>query len=131
MSDDDVRAALACASLVLDRWRLQGVPLPPWLVHHHQRMRTLAICGKENSSGTAHLGYEHALDTLEAAEILSMSTRWVRLHAPELGGRKVGRGWMFDRRAIAEHLEGGRDGDNRCTGAIRKRRTRTHSVHDA
>ena len=50
--------------------------------------------------------HEHALDTQEAAVMLSRSPRWIRLHGAELGGRKVVRDWVFDGCAVQEHLEG-------------------------
>lgn len=51
--------------------------------------------------------------TAEAAEILGCSPRWVRTIAASLGGRRVGRVWVFDRVAVVAYRElQERDRDN-------------------
>lgn len=107
MGEDDARAAFRCASELLDRRRLQGVPLPAWLVSHYHRMQTLAARGKESDGAAAQLEYANALDTEAVAAMLNKSPRWVRLHAAKLGGQKVGnRNWVFEPGAVREQLEG-------------------------
>ncbi|WP_145013437.1 helix-turn-helix domain-containing protein [Mycobacterium marseillense] len=107
MGDDDVNAAMHAASLLMDAWRYRGVPLPGWLVAHHRRMQAIAARGKGIDAGTPQLEHAKVLDTQAAATMLNMSPRWVRLHATEIGGRKVGnRNWVFESRALREHLEG-------------------------
>lgn len=108
MRDEDVTAALACASKLLDTWRLQGIPLPAWLVRHHGRMQALSARGTRSGTGTTSLGHEPALNSQDVAVMLNVSTRWVRKHADKLGGVKTGRDWVFDRRAVLEHDEGRR-----------------------
>lgn len=46
------------------------------------------------------------MTTAEAAQELHTSTRTVRRHAAQLGGRKVGGTWMVDRLAVDEHKKG-------------------------
>lgn len=106
LGGDDVRAAVAVASMLLDSWRLRGVPLPAWLVRHHQRMLTMSACGHESDSDGAQSSHANPLDTQAVAVMLNMSPRQIRRCAAELGGRKVGRDWIFDVSVVREHLEG-------------------------
>lgn len=42
----------------------------------------------------------------EAADILGNSVQWVRRIAADLEGRRIGRDWIFQRRAVEEYAAG-------------------------
>ncbi|MFC8531386.1 helix-turn-helix domain-containing protein [Nocardia sp. NPDC057227] len=46
------------------------------------------------------------ITSTEAAHRLGCTERTVRRHGPRLGGRKVGRSWIFRADAVAEHAGG-------------------------
>lgn len=106
LDDDDMRAALRCASLLRDRLLLQGVALPQWFVRHQQRLLTMSARGHENRSRPPQLTHEHTLGVQEVAHMVNMSPRQIRRNATKFGGVKIGRDWRFDSRDVLEHVEG-------------------------
>jgi hypothetical protein len=107
LTETDLSAAMRCASELLDRRRLQGVPIPAWLSEHRQRMRIMAAaCGPQKDGREPQL--EEMIDTREVAAMLNRSTRHVRRIASNLGGVRRGRDWIFDRSTVEDHIAGGR-----------------------
>lgn len=102
MGEDDVRAALVAASMLLDRLRLRNAPLPAWLVQHHQRMRIMSATGHQNCSDTAQ---SEQIGVSEAGHIIGISTRHVRRIATDLYGIQVGTTWVFDRATVEEYAQ--------------------------
>ncbi|WCS20125.1 helix-turn-helix domain-containing protein [Mycobacterium marinum] len=103
VTETDLLAAFRCASELLDRRCLQGIPIPGWLSTHYHRMRALSACGQQNSGRETQL--DEPLTTQEVAAMLNTSTRHVRRHAETLGGAKVGRDWVFDKQTLQRYLD--------------------------
>lgn len=103
---DDFRVAFRCVSELLDRRRLQCVPVPGWLVEHYHSMRAMSACGHDFGSGAAELDEEHdTMTTEEVAEMLNLSTRQVRRNAEAIGGVKLGRDWAFDCESVERYAD--------------------------
>lgn len=105
VTDNDLVAALRCASELLDRRRLQGIPIPGWLASHYHRMQHMSARGHQTVSAEQQL--DEPLTTEEVAAMLHTSSRHVRRHAEQLGGIKIGRDWMFNRDSVQQHTQGG------------------------
>ncbi|WP_165607719.1 helix-turn-helix domain-containing protein [Mycolicibacter heraklionensis] len=63
-----------------------------------------SVRGSGNEGAAKPSGYE--LDSTEAAAVIGVSARRIRQIAAQLGGRRVGGRWLFERAAIEEHADG-------------------------
>lgn len=88
-----------CAALQ----NLKG-PLPYELVRLRSRLDLAAsVGGSESGLDAAESDLQDLIDTFEAGEILRCSPRWVRVISADLGGRRVGREWVFRRQDVVEY----------------------------
>jgi hypothetical protein len=60
----------------------------------------IVAAAKLTSPRTAPVPPDDVLTLQRAAELCGASRRWVRDHAKELGGRQIGRKWVFGRRQL-------------------------------
>jgi hypothetical protein len=95
-------------------------PLPYELVRLRQRLELAAsVNGSESDSAGEESDVQDLIGTFEAGEILRCSPRWVWEIRADLGGRQVGREWVFRRQNVVEyaHLKGsGHGGTGRDVG---------------
>lgn len=118
-SDDEVQAAVYCASEVVRSRVLKGQPVPRWLAAHHRemearwsRLRQEIACGGKASDDqhvvwirSAPDRHEVWIGVREAGRILGRSQRQVQRTAVSLGGERVGGRWLFRRTDIEQHAE--------------------------
>lgn len=76
--------AVICARITVTHYQHAGQPMPDWLAEYVRAV----LSG--SASGTK------TLTTKQVASKLGISTRAVVKQAANLGGRKVGRQWLFD-----------------------------------
>jgi hypothetical protein len=105
VTETDFLTSFRCASELLDRRRLQGIPIPGWLSEHYQRMRAMSATGHQIDSEVTQSEPE-LIGVAEAAQITGYSQRHIRRIASDLDGQKVGPNWMFSRRAVQDYAEG-------------------------
>jgi hypothetical protein len=119
LGDGELAWARYAVNYVADLQNLKG-PLPYELVRLRQRLElTASVNGSESDSGTEESEPQDLIDTFEAGEILRCSPRWVREISADLGGRQVGREWVFRRQDVVEYarLKGsGHGGTGRDVG---------------
>lgn len=109
----DAQLLLWLTSQEIERRQRARLPIPERL---RATFRHLSIVVAECGQGDRDSGEESesalpgpdpfGVSADEAAQRLGCSPRTVRRLGSRIGGRKVGRTWVFDRRAIDEHAEG-------------------------
>ncbi|MEM6109209.1 helix-turn-helix domain-containing protein [Mycobacterium sp. 050272] len=80
--------------------------MPAWLGPYLRELDTevrLSACGHQNS---CNAGESDTLSSVEVAEKLNRSERWVRRHPDLLGGEKHGDRWRYSRATVEEYAAG-------------------------
>jgi hypothetical protein len=100
-------AAHAVRAMVVQR-RLWGAPMPAGMAALDERLqRALLIsdAGSENptTAGQLEPSVEDVISTAQAASILRLTPRRVCQLAADLGGRRCGAGYVFNRSEVIEY----------------------------
>jgi hypothetical protein len=82
-----------------------GKTLPAAVLPLFKRIELVSACGPESDSSTEELDSEPPIGTAEAAQILKCDPRTVRRLRQDLGGRKIGRDWVFTKSVVQEYEE--------------------------
>jgi len=117
LSDDDVERALFCVNESVGFRHRARMPVPPWMSDLGRRLDVtsltcgIAAVGNESDCASSVLDTEALIGTREAAAILGLSDRMVRLLANDLEGEKVGGKHVFRLSTViayAQEKENGR-----------------------
>lgn len=109
VSDTAARVLLDALSIAARHRRMSGMSTDPYLSLASALADVVAVDGqtvRQTPPAVQPLALRPTVTVAEAAEQLGVSRRTVRRIAPRLGGQRVGRAWMLDPIAVAEHLEG-------------------------
>jgi hypothetical protein len=101
-------ARTAIAETIIRHRRARAL-VPVALHQVLQRIDTLLLTSAASANGrgeTAVVEESNWMSTTEAAAQIGCTARRVRQIAPRIGGRRVGRRWIFPARAVREHAHG-------------------------
>ncbi|WP_280471669.1 helix-turn-helix domain-containing protein [Nocardia cyriacigeorgica] len=109
MTDDEIRAALYCASEVIRTRQQHAQPVPDWLRRHRAALTAAveqSVTGQEASGAGSHSETaENLIGTREAAAILGCSKRQAQRLAADLDGWLVGGRWVFRRTDVDRYRQ--------------------------
>jgi hypothetical protein len=100
LSNSEIRTAYWCLATMI-RARRHDVPRP--VADLYDRLDAeirVSACGQQSSCDTQDSG---TLSTMQVAEVLRRSEKWVRRHRELLGGHKDGDRWRYPRATVAEY----------------------------
>ncbi|MGW3542046.1 helix-turn-helix domain-containing protein [Nocardia niigatensis] len=94
----------AVAEVIRSRRRI-GVPIPAWLRGLHERLdlELQAVMSGDGPESEAAQSDSDLVSAPEASALLGCSARHVRRLAADLGGRRIGREWVFTRAEVVEY----------------------------
>lgn len=105
LDGENLKAAHYCAALAIQSHR--GRTVPPRIERLFRQLSAeveLSACGHQSWSDA---GESETLSSVEVAEMVHRTERWVRRHPELLGGRKHGDRWRYSRAAVEQYLRKG------------------------
>ena len=109
VSGNAARVLLDALAIAARHRRMSGMSTDPYLAIAQALADVVATDGqtvRQTPPVVQSLALRPMLTVAEAAEQLNLSRRTVRRLAGQLGGQRVGRSWLLDPIAVAQHLEG-------------------------
>lgn len=107
-SADELRWLRAAAVEAILTRRRRGEFVPVGLRSAVTRIDSLSTCviSVVGSGRNGAAPQSDWIDANEASALIGCTPRRVRQIAPQLGGRRVGRRWLFQRECVEEHANG-------------------------
>lgn len=98
----EVQAALYALNNLLTRRTLNGERVPESVQRLRDRIELVITTGDPDDEPDSD---PTEITTAEAAAILGYTERYVRMIAPSLDGRRLGRDWTFPKAAVIEYAQ--------------------------
>ena len=109
LTREEISWARAAVAETMIRRHRTGEPVPPQfpgLLRRFDDILTSKAGSADGTSDTDGASHFDLISTAEAAAIIGTSEEWTRRIARQLGGRRVGRRWVFRRADVIEHKLG-------------------------